>query len=146
MNNSFSLLFYIKKYKKDSNGKADIYLRITLNGKRSESSIRRKILINNWNTNKNIALGNSSESKEINQYLTTIKNKIYSIQQNFEHDNKSYSTTNLRDAYVGKDQIRKVVLEIFQDHNNEVQSLIGNGFAKGTSERYRTCKKHVLEF
>ena len=36
MKNAVSILFYIKKSKADNLGKASIYLRITVDGKRSE--------------------------------------------------------------------------------------------------------------
>ncbi|WP_055445686.1 site-specific integrase [Lacinutrix mariniflava] len=143
---SLSLLFYIKKSKADSLGKTNIYLRITLDKRRSEFSIHRKIHINDWNSQNQLAIGNSIEAREINRQLSLIKNKVYSIQQNFERESKLYSATNIRDVLLGKGKTQKMVLEIFQDHNNKVESLIGNGFAKGTSERYRTCKKHVAEF
>ena len=39
-----------------------------------------------------------------------------------------------------------MLLEIFQEHNDKVESLIGKDFSAGTAERYRTCKKHVAEF
>ncbi len=39
-----------------------------------------------------------------------------------------------------------MLLEIFQEHNDEVDSLIGKDFAAGTAERYRTCKKHAAGF
>ena len=50
MKNSISQLFYIKKTKIDTNQKTNIYLRITVNGKRAEFSIQRKISIEKWNT------------------------------------------------------------------------------------------------
>src|SRR5690606_32246620 len=39
-----------------------------------------------------------------------------------------------------------MLLEIFQEHNDIVESLIGKDFAAGTAERYRTCIKHVAAF
>ncbi len=146
MNNSFSLLFYIKKCKADSNGKANIYLRITLNGKRAELSIRRKVSVNNWDTNSNLARGNSRESHEINRYITTIKNKIYNIEQEYLSQDKPITAISLRDSYLGKDYNKKMLLEIFEDHNKRVDKLIGSDFAAGTAERYRTAKRHVSEY
>jgi len=52
----------------------------------------------------------------------------------------------LRDGFQGKDKTQKMLLEIFQEHNDKVESLIGKDFAAGTAERYRTCKKHVAGF
>ncbi|MFD0835939.1 site-specific integrase [Mariniflexile aquimaris] len=146
MSHSLSLLFYIKKSKADEQGKANIYMRITLDGRRAECSLSRKVKLNEWNSKTQLALGNSATAQEINRHLAVIKNKVYSIQQNFERDNLSYSATTLRDATLGKDKTKKMLLKIFQDHNDKVESLIGKDFSAGTAERYRTCKKHVEEF
>ncbi|MBJ7882644.1 site-specific integrase [Gelidibacter salicanalis] len=146
MSHSLSLLFYIKKSKADEHGKANIYLRITLDGRRAECSIHRKIHSSEWNPKTQLALGNSMVAQEINRELGVIKNKIYSIQHQFQREEKEYTAIDLRDAYLGKDKTQKMLLEIFHEHNTEVESLIGKDFAAGTAERYRTCKKHVASF
>lgn len=146
MNNSFSLLFYVKKSKADTTGKANIYLRITLDGKRVELSIRRKIGIENWIASSNMAKGNSQESREINRYIVTIKNKIYLLEQHLINKGLKVSATGLRDAYLGKDTHDKMLLEIFQDHNDKVEKLVGKDFAAGTLERYKTAKKHIENY
>ena len=46
---TFSILFFIKKTKLLKNQKAPIYLRITVDGKRSEISINRSIDPAQWN-------------------------------------------------------------------------------------------------
>ncbi|WP_344926949.1 site-specific integrase [Aquimarina addita] len=146
MNNSFSLLFYIKKCKADKSGRANIYLRITMDGQRAELSIRRKVLVDKWNSDMNLARGTSDESLEINRYINTIKNKLYSIEQQRVSDDKPITAILLRDLYLGKDSNKKMLLEIFEEHNKKVNKLIGKGFAAGTAERYKTAKKHVAEY
>jgi integrase len=146
VSHTLTILFYIKKSKADELGKANIYLRITLDGNRAECSVRRKVKLNEWNSKTQLATGNAIVAQEINRELGIIKNKIYSIQQQFQRTEKEYNSTDLRDAYIGKDKTQKMLLEIFQDHNAKVESLIGKDFAAGTAERYRTCKKHVAAF
>lgn len=46
--NRFSLLFFLKKQKND-HGRQLIYLRITINGKRTEFSTKRNCGPNKWN-------------------------------------------------------------------------------------------------
>ena len=41
MNTKLSILFYIKRARSNSDGKSPIYLRITVDGKRTEFSIKR---------------------------------------------------------------------------------------------------------
>ena len=146
MSLAISLLFYIKKSKADRNGKTNIYLRITLDGRRTEFSVHRKIRVDWWNSKTQLAMGNSKEAQNVNQHLSILRNKTYSIQQNFERESRTYTATDIRDVLLGKDKKYKMLLEIFQEHNDEVDSLIGKDFAAGTAERYRTCKKHVSEF
>ena len=146
MSVQLSILFYIKKSKANLLGYTNIYLRITLDGKRAECSINRKVHINLWNSRSQKALSNSSENQEINREIDFIRNKIYTIEQKFQRDGTTYTATQLRDVYLGKDKTKKMLLETFQEHNDKVDSLIGKDFAAGTAERYRTCKKHVADF
>ena len=146
MSRPLSLLFFIKKSKVNSAGKTTIFLRITLDSRRSEFSVHRKVHLDLWNSRTQLVMGNSADAQEINRHLSDIKNRIYSIQRNFEQDKASYSASDMRDVLLGKDKIKKMLLEIFQEHNDEVESLIGKGFSPGTAERYRTCKKHVTEY
>jgi site-specific recombinase XerD len=146
MSLSLSLLYYIKRSKADSLGKTNIYLRITLAGSRSEFSIHRKIGIREWSSRTQLALGNSAECQEINRHLGIIKNKIYVIQQNFERDNELYSALDIRNELLGRNKQHKMLLVLFQEHNDEVEALVGREFSAGTIERYKTCKRHVTDF
>ena len=146
MGNTLSLLFYIKKSKADSLGRANIYLRITVNGKRAELSIHRKINVDLWNTEISQSRGKSIASQEINRLMTNIKSKIYSIEQGLLNNGKNVTAISLRDTYLGKNEKNRMVLDIFQEHNDNVEKLVGRDFALGTAERYKTAKKHVGDY
>jgi len=146
MKNSLSLLFYIKKSKADSTGRANIYLRITVDGKRIELSIQRKVLIEKWNVESGNVKGYTPETQEINRYISSIKNRIFKIHQKLVEKKKPITATILRDKYLGKDDLGKMLLQIFQEHNDQVNSLIGKDFSAGTAERYRTAKNHVQAY
>ena len=68
MNKTFGLLFYLKKSKVDAQGKCPIYLRITVDGKRTEISTKRSIAISKWNTQANKAIGRTEDVRELNAY------------------------------------------------------------------------------
>ncbi len=146
MQDLFSLLFYIKRCKADKNGYANIYLRITVNGKRSEFSIRRKVHIEKWSSDAGKGKGFTKEVQELNHYIDSIQNKIYEIHRTLINQNKTITATSLRNVYIGKDENQKMLLKIFQDHNDQVEKLIGIDFAAGTADRYRTAKKHVSDY
>lgn len=70
-----------------------------------------------------MARGTSDESLEINKYISTIKNKIYSIEQQCVSESKPVTAILLRDLYIGKDSNKKMLLDIFEEHNKKVNKL-----------------------
>ncbi|AOW16882.1 recombinase [Polaribacter vadi] len=146
MNNLFSFIFYIKRSKADKNGKANVYLRITVNGKRSELSISKKVDVNKWVATAGKLRGGSAEAQQLNRYIDDISNKIHKIHQKLVEENKKITALKIREIFCGKDENQKMLLVIFQDHNNQVERLVGKDFAPGTLERYKTAKKHLEAF
>lgn len=146
MKNSFTTLFFIKKSKADSQGKANIYLRITVNGRRSEISIKRKIKIDRWNSGTNRSKGYSEEALKINQYLDIIQNKIFKIHQNFIEKEWPFTAELIRKYYLGENENNKMLLEIFEIHNKQMEKLVNKEFAKATFIKYETTKSHLKNY
>ena len=146
MNDSFSLLFYPKRNDADRSGKAPIYLRITIDGRRAELSIRRKVLVDKWDDSKELLKGNNMEFREINSHMSNIRMRILKLYDKLIDGGRQVSARMLKDAYLGKRKTEKMLVEVFKEHNNQVNKLIGQDFAAGTAERYRTACKHISEF
>jgi len=146
MKNSFTLLFFIKKSKADSQSKANIYLRITVNGRRSELSVKRKIRIDKWNSSTHRAKGYSEETIKINQYLDIIQNKIYKIHQNFVEKELPFTAELIRKYFLGVNENNKMLLEIFENHNKQMGKLVGKEFAKATFIKYKTTISHLKNY
>ena len=64
MVNTFSTLFYLKDERCDKNGKAGLYLRITVDGRRASISLHRKIEPSKWNSRMNKLKGKGIEAEE----------------------------------------------------------------------------------
>lgn len=145
MNITFSYIFYLRKSKsKEDTG--IIYLRITVNGKRAVTTTGREIPLSIWNVQAGKASGNSAQAKLINRFLIKVENDIYSVHQKLIDKGVPFSAKDMVDVYLGKDKKKnqeKLLLEIFQEHNDRVERLVGKDFAAGTAERYRTAKKHI---
>ena len=146
MQHLFSFIFYIKRSKADKNGKANIYLRITVNGKRAELSISRKVDVKKWISSAGKMKGSSGEAQQLNKYIDSIANRIYKIHQRLIEENKLITAINIRNIYQGKNESRKMILEIFENHNIQMEKLVGKDYALGTSERYKTAKKHLKNY
>ncbi len=63
MQSTYSVISILKKEKRQKNNQGMIMLRVTVNGKRSEISIKRKIDSERWDSNNNRVGGNSCSFK-----------------------------------------------------------------------------------
>lgn len=139
----FSLLFYLRKYKKDRVGRSMIYVRITVQGQRAEFTTGRKIHPSIWDPAQFKAIGFSAEIRQLNSYLQKISTDLFRHADKLKDREGTFSALELKEAYLGIDKHSKMLLQIFQEHNEQVDSLIGQDFAPGTAERYRTARKHL---
>lgn len=146
MQTTFSILFYPRGNDIDKNGYAPIYARITVNGKRSEFSIRRKVQLTRWNSDAGKIRGTTPDVRELNKYLLSIELKINKIQEQLSENNILITAEKIKNIYLGKNSNQKMLLAIFQEHNDKVNELVGKDFSAGTAERYKTAMKHVTDY
>lgn len=146
MSKTFGLLFYLKKSKASASGTLPIYLRITIDGKRTEISTKRTIEIKKWSVEANKAIGRTEDIRELNAYLDSLVSKVYQCQRDLIQDNKEVTTETLKNKFLGIEEKQVTLINLFKDHNKQVERLIGNGYSAGTLERYKTVCKHLQEF
>ena len=146
MQKTFSVLFYPKRNDADKEGKVPIYMRITLNGKRSELNIQHKVEIERWNIGAGKAKGNSMESKSLNRLMDAIRSKVYQHHRDLVEKNEIISATSLKNSYLGIAERNITLIEIFKNHNEQVRELVGQEYAFNTLKRYQTSLRHVKKF
>ena len=123
-----------------------IYARVTINGRRSEFSLGRRIDEQRWDSRGGRLRGTSIEVSNFNRFLDNVRNRLYDIYDSLLKDRQDISATIIKNIYIGKVGKEYMVLEIFQEHNTEIESLLGKGFTKGTLQRYRAAYKHVSAY
>jgi len=146
MNKTFNLLFFIKKNKIRINGTAPIYLRITIDGKAADIAAKRYIDPHKWDGKAHKALGNTQEAKTLNLYLKTLEQRVYDSHYLMMKEEDFVTSEGLKSKLLGTDVSTRMLIPIFQDHNDKVEALVGQDFAPGTLERYKTSLKHTQEF
>lgn len=146
MNKTFNLLFLIKKNKIRANGTAPIYLRITIDGKPSDIAAKRYIEPEKWDGKAQKVLGGSQEVKMLNVYLKTLEQKVYDSHYLMLKEEYIVTSQSLKSKLLGIDTEKRMLIPIFQDHNDKVEALVGQDYAPGTVERYKTSLKHTQEF
>ena len=146
MKTKVSILFYAKKAKAAANGLVPIYSRITINGKRIELSTNRFVEISKWSTEAGKMKGTSEEARSINNHLDLLKSQIRDAEMELIHKKIIVTTETIKSKLLGVDERARMLVPIFQDHNNKIKELVGKEYAPGTLERYTTSLKHTIEF
>lgn len=146
MSHSFSQLYYLKGKHFEKEVKVPIYLRLTVNGSRSELSISRKVDPEKWNAKTGKMRGTNLETNELNSYLDAVRNKINKIHARLVDEGRPFNSSDIKNLYVGKGEKIKMLVQLFEEHNLQMEKLVGVEFAIGTWKRYHTTKKHVKEF
>ena len=142
---SFSILFYIKRDKKDKDGKVPIYYRITVNGEKAEGSIQHKILPSRWNGAGHVK-GSNENSRTINAQIDTLRTRIYEIRRELLDHGEFVAAKAIKNRLIGLDKRHKTALEVFRYHNKNMKELEGKSFAPATVKRYNTTLNHISEF
>jgi site-specific recombinase XerD len=146
MKTKVSILFYAKRAKASVNGLVPIYTRITINGKRIELSSNRFVEMSKWSTEAGKMKGNSEEARSINSHLDMLRIQIIDMQMELVHKKIPVTTETLKSKILGVDERQRMLIPIFQDHNNKIKELVGKEYAPGTLERYKTSLSHTIEF
>ncbi|MDB5125275.1 MAG: integrase family protein [Mucilaginibacter sp.] len=146
MKTNFSLLFYLKKQKVYASGPMPVYMRITVNGKRAEVSAGRDCEPSGWNSHAGRGIGTKSETRALNSYLDTLQTKVMNAHQQLIGAGKEITAEKLRDQFIGRVERAYYVVALFNEHNDQVKALIGNGFEANTLKSYRSSFKHLSAF
>ena len=131
---SFSILFFIRESKARKNGNVPIEVMITVNGERNSFSTGKQIALEKWDKTKQQVKGKDQETQNLNNYLKAIKAKLYQKEAELLERGFIITAQILYDAYFDKVESLKErsLFEVFEEHNQEQEKLVGNGVSKAT--------------
>jgi site-specific recombinase XerD len=142
----FSVLIWTDKRKADSHGNVPLYARITYIGKRAEISIGRKIDPKNWDSESGFVKGPGQDVKDLNSHLIQVSNDIYAAYYDLKRSEDFITAEMIKARYTGEEQARKMLLEVFDEHNIQMSELVGKDIVKGTLTKYTTIREKVSDY
>ncbi|GAB2810868.1 hypothetical protein [Ferruginibacter profundus] len=72
--------------------------------------------------------GNSDKAHSINSYLDILDGKVYDYQKEILHEGLPVTAAYMRNKLLGVEDKKCSLVKIFQEHNNQVEALIGDEF------------------
>ena len=146
MNATISILFYLKRAKANAQGLAPIFQRITINGRRLDNSTGKFVDPSKWHPEMSKMRGNSEEARLINGHLDNLRTKILIAEKELNKKDIPVNLETLKNMLLGTKERQRLIIPIFEEHNNKIKELLGIEYAPGTYERYQTSLKHTKDF
>ncbi|MDO8316788.1 MAG: site-specific integrase [Flavobacterium sp.] len=146
MKTKITLHFYAKSTKMNVNGNLPIYVRLTINGERTEFSSKKFIDKTKWSPELAKMKGNTEEARSINSYLDMMRSKVLSAEMDLIHKDEDVSLQNVQSIIKGLYKNHRTLIPIFQDHNDKMKELVGKKYAYGTLQRFEVTLNHIQNF
>lgn len=144
--NSFSTLIWANKAKADVNGLIPLYARVTVIGKRAEISLKKKVNPKKWDAKSGFMKGGGDDVRTVNNYINQVTNEIYRIYTDLQNSGESITADEIKNKLTGQTIERRTLLEVFDEHNKDLESLVGKDYVKATLTKYKTIRGKVAEF
>jgi integrase/recombinase XerD len=138
---TFSILIWINSSRAKNNS-AELYARITVNSKRANISLKKKIDINTWDKAKSRVKGNSQEARIINQYIEQTKSSIFQTYQELKSERKLITAQLIKARFLGTDNEKLTIQGVIKHHNE----YLAHKLHKDTLRSYKTSQRYILEF
>ena len=138
---TFSILFWAD-FARAKDNRASIYARITVNGKRATISLKRKVLVSDWDIHRNRAKGNSQKSRMLNSYLDDTYTYLFECYRKLKAQHKLITAQSVKARYLGEDDTSRSVQDIIDYHNDDMKGKL----KWGTQKNYFTTQRYISEF
>lgn len=142
---NMSILFWICK-NRIKKAKAPIYARLTINCKRVEIFSQIEIDPQEWDAKNQAVMGNHPEAWTMNLDLTNFKAKIQRCCERMEIKEMKLTADNFRREYFGIKEKPRMLVEIIQQHNDDIKKLVGKDYPVATWSRCRKMGSLVKSF
>ena len=143
---SFGLFFFLKQPKNQKSDERYIYLRITVDGISKELSTKRMWNSARWDQAAGKAKGSKEETVKLNAYLDVYRTNVYNGKSVLINAGKDITAESLKNYLTGNGEEKRMLLDIFQKHIDEIKNLVGRDYAYKTYQKYRTTNEHAKSF
>ncbi len=139
---TFSILFWIYA-KRIKNNQAPLYARITVDRKKLNISLKRRVDIQKWNPKKQRVNGNSEKARAINQYLDEVYSNLFQCYQELRTEDRQITPQAIKSKFLGDDKLELYTLRNLIDYHN---TNMFNKLHNNTSRLYLTSQRYILLF
>jgi integrase/recombinase XerD len=138
---TFSILIWINTSRLKNN-EAEIFARVTVNLRRTNISLKRKINVELWNNSKGRVKGNDSTARTLNFYMDQEQARLFECYQELRAEQQLVTAQAVKARFLGLDTIHHSLLELIEYHN----TTMVNKLHYDTMRHYKTSQHYLRLF
>jgi site-specific recombinase XerD len=139
--NTFGIHFVIRLAKREKSASAMVFARITVNGRKSEISLKKKVNPQSWDDVKGKAKGRSEEIRKLNEHIERVRTLIADGYHQLVQQRKVVAVDTVKALFLGTEDHERTLCKLIDYHNTEMQNKLAPGTLKNyyTTQRYLEC-------
>lgn len=146
-NNILSILFLLQKNRINTQGICPIRCRITFNGKRKIFSTGVYVKPRDWYSKAQLIKPPNKEKDNSNTQLSLIKQEINQAFLFLQVNKEQFDVEDIFLQFKGESiKADKTIMEVFKNHNDRVEKLIGKEYVMPTLWKFNQAKQLLKDF
>ena len=147
MRHSFSIYFYLKRRKLQKDSKSTIMLRIIVNNKAADVSLKTSILQEHWDKQNRRVSDMNPEAHDINTYLDKVSSTLQHHYRQAQLEGKQLTASMLKQRFMATRSNPPSLLEIFDKQVKDADRLAHAGqISISHSNRHKLVYRRLEEF
>lgn len=147
MRHSFSIYFYLKRRKLQKDSKSTIMLRIIVNNKAADVSLKTSILHEHWDKQNRRVSDMNPEAHDINTYLNKVSSTLQHHYRQAQMEGKHLTASMLKQRFMATGSNPPSLLEIFDKQVKDADRLAHAGqISISHSNRHKLVYRRLEEF
>ena len=138
----FQVSFYLRRDRLKE-GKAPVYMKISSKKLATRMSINHYVSPEDWDVKRGYVKRGRPMHDIINDHIDELRIRIIEAHKRLLSDKEDASPKNIIRLLQGDYDKEYYLLEVFQDHNDEMHSRIGIDFSEGSHKNYRLTYRHL---
>jgi integrase len=138
---SFGIYFNVR-LEKEKDGKAPVYMCITVEGKKTWVALKQKITLKCWDMGRGIGKNSTAEGKTVNAYLDELRQTVNDCYKDLQLKRRVITADAIKASFLRQDDEERTLQNIFQYHNDMAAGVL----AKATMKNYYTTQRYLVEF
>jgi len=138
---SFGVFFYMRQGR-ISNGKAPLYVGITVDKQRINMALKHKVAPENWNEAMGMAKPRTDDLKMINTHLEQVRADIVACYHDLIREKKNVTAESVKARYLGIDESSYTLGMLIDYHNEKLKERLTHG----TMKNYYTTGRYLRKF